>query len=396
MKSKETINEIELKITLKCFFGFEQTLGEELIELGYDKIEFLNRAVRINGSWEDVYFLNLYIRCAISILVEIEHFFIKSEDDLYKKAAGIYWNEIFSANKTFAIKGAVFSTIFKNTHYPFLVLKDAIVDCFRETQNERPNIDLKKPQVLFDLYIKENEVTISVNTSGLPLFQRGYREEVGEAPLNEVVAASLIRQSGWDRTTTFMDPFCGSGTILIEAAFLATGIPSNIERQHYAFKNLNNYDEKLWNEIFESAPRIVRSLPCEIIGSDISDEMILKTRRNLRSMSFGRFVKTSVLPFDQVTKTEEKLFILTNPPYGERMETDIPELYDTLGTWMKHLMTNSEAWIISSSEEGLKSIGLKPTKKTKVFNGDLECSFRKFEIYDGSKKAKNEESYSEE
>ena len=191
--------------------------------MGYDKIEFLNRAVRISGSWEDVYFLNLYIRCAISILVEIEHFFIKSEDDLYKKAAGIYWNEIFSANKTFAIKGAVFSTIFKNTHYPFLVLKDAIVDCFRETQNERPNIDLKKPQVLFDLYIKENEVTISVNTSGLPLFQRGYREEVGEAPLNEVVAASLIRQSGWDRTTTFMDPFCGSGTILIEAAFLATG-----------------------------------------------------------------------------------------------------------------------------------------------------------------------------
>lgn len=396
MKSKETTSESELKITLKCFFGFEQTLGEELIELGYDKIEFLNRAVRINGSWEDVYFLNLYIRCAISILVEIEHFFIKSEDDLYKKASGIYWNEIFSANKTFAIKGAVFSTLFKNTHYPFLVLKDAIVDCFRETQNERPNIDLKKPQVLFDLYIKENEVTISVNTSGLPLFQRGYREEVGEAPLNEVVAASLIRQSGWDRTTTFMDPFCGSGTILIEAAFLATGIPSNIERQHYAFKNLNNYDEKLWNEIYGSAPRIVRSLPCEIIGSDISDEMIMKTRRNLRSMSFGRFVKTSVLPFDQVTKTEEKLFILTNPPYGERMETDIPELYDTLGTWMKHSMTNSEAWIISSSEEGWKSIGLKPTKKTKVFNGDLECSFRKFEIYDGSKKAKNEESYSEE
>lgn len=396
MKSKETTSESELKITLKCFFGFEQTLGEELIELGYDKIEFLNRAVRINGSWEDVYFLNLYIRCAISILVEIEHFFIKSEDDLYKKASGIYWNEIFSVNKTFAIKGAVFSSLFKNTHYPFLVLKDAIVDCFNEVQNERPNIDLKKPQVLFDLYIKENEVTISVNTSGLPLFQRGYREEVGEAPLNEVVAASLIRQSGWDRITTFMDPFCGSGTILIEAAFLASGIPSNIERQHYAFKNLNNYDDALWNEIYGSAPRIVRSLPCEIIGSDISDEMILKTRRNFRSMSFGRFVKTAVLPFDQVTKKDEKFFILTNPPYGERMETDIPELYDTLGTWMKHKMTNSEAWIISSSDEGWKSIGLKPTRKIKVYNGDLECSFRKFEIYDGSKKAKSDESYLEE
>ncbi len=396
MKSKETTNKTELNITLKCFFGFEQTLAEELNELGYDKVELLNRAVRIKGSWEDVYFLNLYLRCAISILVEIEHFFIKSEDDLYKKAAEIYWNEIFSVNKTFAIKGAVFSSLFKNTHYPFLVLKDAIVDCFNEIQNERPNIDLKKPQVLFDLYIKENEVTISVNTSGLPLFQRGYREEVGEAPMNEVVAASLIRQSGWDRITTFMDPFCGSGTILIEAAFLASGIPSNIERQHYAFKNLNNYDDALWNEIYGSAPRIVRSLPCEIIGSDISDEMILKTRRNFRSMSFGRFVKTAVLPFDQVTKTGEKLFILTNPPYGERMETDIPELYDTLGTWMKHKMTNSEAWIISSSEEGWKSIGLKPTRKIKVYNGDLECSFRKFEIYDGSKKARNEENLSEE
>ena len=235
-----------LQITLKCFFGFETILAEELNELGYADVKLLNRAVQINGTWQDVYKLNLYSRCAIAVLVEIDHFFIQSEEDLYKRALRIKWHEIFDVNKTFAVKGAVYSHIFKNTHYPYLLVKDAIVDTFNKHFNDRPNIDVKKPNVLFDLYIKEKEVTISVNTSGLPLFQRGYRSAVGPAPLNEVVAACLIRMSGWDKKQTLIDPFCGSGTLLIEAALLASGIPSNIERQHYAFKNLKNYEKFHW------------------------------------------------------------------------------------------------------------------------------------------------------
>ena len=385
MHSKEQAKKEELLITLKCFYGFEAVLADELLELGYAEPEILNRAVRIRGNWQDVYKLNLYIRCAIAVLVEIERFYIQSEEDLYKRALKVKWTELFDVNKTFAIKGAIFSSIFKNTHYPFLLVKDAIVDQFKDKQDERPNIDIKKPSILFDLYIKDREVTISVNTSGLPLFQRGYRTAVGPAPLNEVVAASLIRLSGWDRQQTFVDPFCGSGTLLIEAALLATGIPSNIERQHYAFKNLKNYDAAMWDEIYENAPRNVRALPCKIIGGDLSDDMVLKARRNLRGFSFGRFIEVQSCSFEKLN-VEAPVFVLTNPPYDERMAADVSPLYENIGNWLKHDLTESKAWIISSSEEGLKSVGLKPSKKYKVFNGDLECGFRCYETYSGTKR----------
>jgi len=264
------------------------------------------------------------------------------------------------------------------------LVKDAIVDTFKSKADERPNIDVKKPSVLFDLYIKDKEVTISVNTSGLPLFQRGYRTAVGPAPLNEVVAACLVRMSGWDRKQTLVDPFCGSGTLLAEAALLATGIPSNIERQHFAFKNLKNYDAALWDSIYESAPRVVRQLPCELIGGDISDEMVLKARRNLRTFSFGRFIEIQAAPFDKL-KVEAPVFILTNPPYDERLATDIEELYGNLGSWLKHQMAPSKVGIISGSLEGFHAIGLKAASKHRVFNGDIECEFRKYELFEGKK-----------
>ena len=359
-------------------------MAEELYELGYTQCEQLNRAVQISGSWDDVYKLNLFCRCAISILVEIDQFFIQSEEDLYKRSLQIKWHEIFDVNKTFAVKGAIFSPIFKNTHYPFLLVKDAIVDTFNKKYNQRPNIDVKTPNVLFDLYIKDKQVTISVNTSGLPLFQRGYRSSVGAAPLNEVVAACLVRMSGWDRKQTFVDPFCGSGTILIEAALLAAGIPSNIERQHYAFKNLKNYNAKCWEDIYQGATRIVRQLPCNIIGGDISDEMVLKARRNLRKFSFGRLVEISSTSFDQL-KMEPPVFILTNPPYDQRLAANILDLYGQLGTWLKHKMAPSSVCIISSSREGFNAIGLKASAKHLVYNGDIECEFRKYELFEGKK-----------
>ncbi len=379
------LNKKELTITAKCFFGFEETLADELTEFGFHNLEILNRAIRFKGTWKDIYFLNLHCRCAISILVELDSFDIRTEKDLYDNCMKIDWTSIFDSKKSFAVKGAIFSTIFKNTHYPFLLVKDAIVDCFRNQELERPNIDIKKPQVSFDLYVKDTKATLSINTSGLPLFQRGYRQSTGEAPLNEVVAACLIRLSGWDKKTAFLDPFCGSGTILIEAALFASGIPSNIERQHYSFKNLKNYQPVLWQGIYDDAKRIVRELPAPIMGVDISDEMVLKSKRNLRTFSFGRLVSIQSKDFKDF-QSDQPVFILTNPPYGERLEAEIELIYGELGTWLKHTMTGSESWIISSSTEGLNAIGLKPEKKYKVFNGDLECSFRQFKTYTGSLK----------
>ncbi len=375
-------------ITLKTLFGFEEVLKEELNELGYKDVKVLNRAVQIEGTWKDVYFLNLYSRCSISILVEIEKFFIRNEEDLYKKCMKIDWSKYFDVNKTFAVKGAVFSDLFTHTQYPFLVVKDAICDVFREKEGIRPDVNIKTPQILFDVYINKQNVIVSLNTSGAPLFQRGYRQAVGDAPLNEVAAAGLIRMSGWDRKSMFVDPFCGSGTLLIEAALLASGIPSNIERQHYAFKNFANYNAKVWEEIYENTPKRVSSLPCKIVGSDIDSEMVLKARRNLSGLPIGRFVEVENLSFEELINPVEAGVMVTNPPYGERMGEDIEELYSKLGDWMKAELKGYTCWMISSSEEGFKNVGLRPERKIKLFNGDLECSFRKYSIYDGSKKGK--------
>jgi putative N6-adenine-specific DNA methylase len=388
MANSNQIKDFEksLTITIKTFFGLEQVLTEELHELGYKNVTVLNRAVQVSGTWRDVYFLNLHLRCAISVLIQVRQFQIKTEDDLYKQCMKIHWNEYFAVDKSFSVKGAVFSDFFKHSQYPILVVKDSIVDTFRNVVGERPNVNTKSPQIVIDLYVNNNQVTLSLNTSGLPLFQRGYRQAVGEAPLNEVVAAGLIRLSGWDRKSTFMDPFCGSGTLLIEAALLAAGIPSNIERQHYAFKNLANYDEVLWNDLYAEAQKRISNLPCRIIGFDINDEMVIKARRNLRALPVGRFVETSSDPFDRIKKPEETGTIITNPPYGERMGSNIEELYESIGNWMKTEMSGWKCWIISSSESGFKSIGLKPSRKIRLYNGELECSFREFQLYEGTKK----------
>lgn len=384
MNQERTESQNNFTITLKCFYGFEEVLKEELVELGYTHCQVGNRAVSLNGTWKDVYFLNLYSRCAISVLVEITRFAFRGEQDLYDASLSVKWSNWFHESQTFVVRGAIQTQRVRNTHYPFLLIKDGIVDHFREYNKERPSIDTKHPKIVIDLYLNDREGVLSVNTSGLPLFQRGYRTSTGIAPINEVVAASLIRLSGWNRKQAFYDPFCGSGTFLIEAALLATGIPSNIERTHYAFKNLANFNGTLWEEIYDNAPRIVRSLPCSINGSDISDEMVIKARRNLRGFSFGRFIEVSSKDFREITEKKGIQFMLTNPPYDERMQLENDELYQQLGTWMKHTMQEIPIWIISNNAEGFKAIGLKASKKMEVFNGALRCSFRRYDTYDSS------------
>jgi putative N6-adenine-specific DNA methylase len=392
-RNVEVMDKVETKdkmltITVKTVFGLENVLVEELAELGFKESKLLNRAVQVKGTWKDVYYLNVHLRCAISVLVAVEKFNIRNEDDLYTQAKKIKWTKYFDLKKTFAVKGAVFSDLFSHTQYPFLVVKDAIVDTFRDEFGERPDVNIKRPQILFDVYINKKEVIVSLNTSGAPLFQRGYRQATGLAPMNEVVAAGLLRLAGWDKKSTIVDPFCGSGTILIEAALMATGIPATIERQHYAFKNFANFDEEAWDTIQEDINDRIRELPCVLQGSDMSAEMITKARRNLGGLSVGRFVETIVDDFKDIKKPTDTGLVITNPPYGERMGEEIEQMYEELGDWMKAEMKGYDCWIISSNFEAFKFVGLRPDKKIKVFNGSLECSFRKYSIYEGSKKGK--------
>src|SRR5690554_1495852 len=381
-----------LVITIKTLFGLEHALKEELIELGYTNLEVLNRAVQLKGSWEDVYRLNYRCRIAISVLVEISSFTIHNEDDLYKKSKKIDWTSFFDVNKTFAVKGAVFSTLFKHSQFPMLLVKDAIVDVFRDQYGERPNVNTKAPQVMFDVYIKDRSVTISLNTSGLPLFQRGWRQETGEAPMNEVLAAGILRLSGWDKKSTLIDPMCGAGTIAIEAALWAADIPSMIERTHYAFKNFKSYDEKAWEKVQAEGNKRPVDLGFEILAYDIDGEMIQKAKRNSKVAPIGNMIKferQDALTLEAPTTSGT---LICNPPYEERMGENVEELYEGLGNTFKHQFTGFNCWVISSNMDAFKHIGLRPDKRIKVFNGNLECSFRQFQIFEGTKREQYQDS----
>jgi putative N6-adenine-specific DNA methylase len=377
----------KIKITLKTLFGAEEVLTEELNELGFNEVKLLNRAVQITGTWGDVYTLNLHCRCAISIIVEIASFRIQDEKDLYKHAKKIDWTKYFDVDKTFSVKGDVFSNIFSHTQYPYFLVKDAICDVFREKTGERPDVNVKAPQVMFDIYIKEKQVTLSLNTSGLPLYMRGYRQESGEAPINEVLAAVLIRLSKWDRKSPFIDPFCGAGTLAIEAALLAANIPSSFERQHYAFKNFKNFDAELWEKIQADSKSNYKKIDFPIIASDIDSEMIFIAKRNTRPLPIAKNIEYSVKSFEEWKDLGfESGVLVSNPPYGERIGDNVEDMYKDLGDWFKTELNGVSCWIISSNIDALKSVGLNPSRKIKLFNGDLECSFRNFQIFKGSRK----------
>jgi putative N6-adenine-specific DNA methylase len=377
-----------LVITVKTIYGFEEILQEELNELGYSKVEKGNRSVQLQGNWKDVYRINYLSRLAISVLVEIEQFHIHSEDDLYKQARKIDWTKFFDVGKTFSVKGAVFSKLFNHTNYPILVVKDAIVDTFRDQLGERPNVELKSPQVVIDVYIADKKVVLSLNTSGVPLFQRGYRQQTGEAPMNEVLAAGLLRLSGWDRKSTLIDPMCGSGTIAIEAALWAANIPSLIERNHFAFMNFASFDSAEWEEVRQEGNDRPVQLDFPIIASDMDAAMIRKAQRNARVAPIGKMIQFETAEFTAFDPPEGGGTLIMNPPYGERMGDEVIALYEAVGDTFKQKYAGYSCWVVSSNIDAIKRVGLKPNSKIKVFNGSLECSFRLFEVFEGSLKDK--------
>ena len=381
-----------MHIVAKTFFGFEDVLAKELETLGAKKIKQGNRAVSFEGDRELLYKSNVWLRTAVSVLLPITSFKFKDEKDLIQKFNNIRFSTYFSVNKTFAVKGAVNSDVFRHSQYPMLLLKDAIADHFRDSFGKRPSVDKAKPNVVFDLHIRDKDCTVSINTSGAPLFQRGYRTRIGEAPLNEAVAAGLILRSGWDKKSDFYDIFCGSGTICIEAALIAAGIPAMIERKSYAFKHLKDFDQELWERIQDDIPRKPLSNPTFIIGSDSDTEMVRIARENARVLPIGNIVEFVAKDFrDQKATTDKGGVLITNPPYGERLEIEeIDKLYKEIGDTFKHNFPGFNCWLISSNFDALKAIELKPDKKIKVYNGKLECDFRMYKIFQGSYKQHKE------
>lgn len=380
--------EENFEMLAKSLFGFENVLARELRNLGAQNVREGVRHVKFKGDIGFMYKANLALRTAIRVLVPIHTFTLNSEDDLYRNLSKFTWEDYLDPESTLAIHASVHSPIFSNSHYVSLKSKDAIVDYFRQKYHKRPSIDLKHPDVQFDVHIQNNLCTISLDSSGESLHKRGYRSDTNIAPINEVLAAGLVLLTGYDGTQHFIDPMCGSGTILIEAAMIANNIPANINRPEFGFEKWKNYDEALFKVIHDSLLKKIRNADKSITGFDKAPSAVRKAQNNVLNASLEEFIKIERKNFFQEkSPVEGNVIVLFNPPYGERLEVDVPVFYGKIGDTLKQEYTDTSAWLITSDfEQGLKNVGLRTSRKIKVFNGKLECRFVKYEMYSGSRK----------
>lgn len=373
-------------IIIKTLYGLEEVLAEELKQIGVTEIELLNRAVQFKGNKKHLYQCNLHLRTALSVLQPIAQFTTKNENELYHKAKQINWLQYFNLNQTFAVSGFVSGENFNHSQYVALKVKDAIADSFRDEYDERPNVDVLNPDFQLNVHIADENVTISIDTSGKQLGHRGYRQQNVFAPLAEPLAAGIIMLSGWDKQTEFIDGMCGSGTFGIEAALIATNTPPGMFRS-FAFEKLNDFDAELWKLVKTEAQQNIVPTACTIRCSDNSKKAISIATQNAQRAKMAKWIEFEVADFLKLHPKTAKAHIILNPPYGERIQLrNLLQLYRDIGSTLKHQFSGSNAWILSSNIEALKLVGLKPSAKTKLFNGKLECKLHKFELFEGTHK----------
>ncbi|WP_339755548.1 THUMP domain-containing protein [uncultured Winogradskyella sp.] len=380
------------KMVAKTLFGFEDILANELTQLGAIHVEKGVRNVSFVGDKGFMYKANLGLRTAIKILKPIETFRVAREDDLYKNVKNIKWENYLKATGTLAVDATVHNSVFTHSQYTALKTKDAIVDRFRDIDGTRPDVDLRFPDLKINVHIDRERCTISLDSSGESLHRRGYKTATNIAPINEVLAAGLIIMSGWDGQTDFMDPMCGSGTMLAEAAMIACNIPPNLMRKEFAFERWVDWDVELFEKIEESLLKKTRDFHHKIVGYDKSPSAVEKAKENIKNAHLEEFVHIQHEDFFKTRKAgDNKLHMVFNPPYGERLENlNVEEFYGDIGTTLKHGYPNTNAWLITSNLEALKFVGLRPSRKIKVFNAKLEARLVKYEMYEGSKKAKKQ------
>ncbi len=380
------------KMVAKTLFGFEDILANELTQLGAIEVEKGIRNVSFVGDKGFMYKANLGLRTAIKILKPIKTFKVIREDDLYKNVKSMKWENYLKATGSLAVDATVHNSVFTHSQYTALKTKDAIVDRFREIDGTRPDVDLRFPDVKVNVHIDRQRCTISLDSSGESLHRRGYKTATNIAPINEVLAAGLIMMSGWDGQTDFMDPMCGSGTMLAEAAMIACNIPPNLMRKEFAFERWEDWDVELFEKIEESLLKKTRDFHHKITGYDKSPSAIVKAKENIKNAHLDEFVHIQHEDFFKTQKSgDDKLHMVFNPPYGERLENlNVEEFYGDIGTTLKHGYPNTNAWLITSNLEALKSVGLRPSRKIKVFNAKLEARLVKYEMYEGSKKTKKQ------
>ncbi|MHC2993060.1 THUMP domain-containing protein [Pontibacter sp. HJ8] len=374
--------------------GLEEVLAEELRALDVEYIKVGNRAVSFSGSQRQMYEANLWCRTAIRILKPIRNFKARDEKDLYEQVQKTNWSEYLDLKQTFAIDAVVSHSTFEHSLFVAQLTKDAIVDQFRKATGERPSVDRIRPDVRLNLHMHENMVTLSLDSSGDSLHRRGYRLQTNVAPLNEVLAAGIIGLSGWDKKSPFVDPMCGSGTFLIEAAMMAQNIaPGIFRRDPFAFENWKDYNKELFEMVWKTAEvKEKREPQATIIGYDIDADYIAAARANIENAGLEHVIKIEEADFFETAAPANQGVLVMNPPYNERIVSDdINELYKQIGDTLKNSYQGFDAFVLTGNLDAAKNIGLRASRRTPLYNGAIDCRLLKYELYRGSRRGEVKE-----
>ena len=387
----------------KTFKGLEEVLAQELIELGANDVQLERRAVSFRGDKELLYRANLCLRTAIRILVPIKKDRLKAkgerlkpEDQVYAIAKSVDWSRYMTVDNTFVIDTTVYSEFFHNSLFVTYRVKDAIADYWNEKTGKRPNVNAENPDIRINLHIGNDQVTLSLDSSGESLHKRGYRVATTEAPISEVLAAGMLLMAGWKGQSDFYDPMCGSGTLLIEAVLIARNIAPGVFRQSYAFEKWPDFDADLWSDIYNDDSN-EREFEHKIYGSDASFFAIQQASKNVKSAGVQKDIELKQIRMEEISNIKSQIsnpspLVMLNPPYGERLKSnkEMEDLYGAIGSTLKHQFAGATAWIISSNAEAMKRIGLKPSKKYRLLNGELDCQFNRYDLFQGKRKDNNQ------
>ena len=385
----------------KTFKGLEPVLAQELIELGANDVQICRRAVSFQGGKALLYRANLCLRTASRVLViikneklKIKNERTKPEDMLYETVKAIDWSRYMTVDTTFSIDATVYSDTFRNSRFVTYRVKDAVADYWSEKEGRRPNVKVTNPDLYIQVHIANEEVTVCLDSSGESLHKRGYRVANTEAPINEALAAGMLLIAGWKGQSDFYDPMCGSGTLPIEAALIARNIAPGIFRKEFAFEKWRDFDPDLWSDIYND-DSAEREFTHTIYGSDASYYAIQQAAKNVKAAGVQKDIQLKQIRMEEIQIKNQKSqitnaspLVMINPPYGERLASnkDMEELYGKIGTALKHQFAGATAWIISSNDAAMKCIGLKPSRKMRLLNGELDCQFNKYDLFAGKRK----------
>ncbi|HSV76044.1 MAG TPA: THUMP domain-containing protein [Bacteroidales bacterium] len=382
------MSQSQYPIVVKTLQGLEEILAGELRQLGIENTKLLRRGVSFEGTMSDIYRANMFCRTAISVLREIGSFSFESREEFYAKMAEIAWDSYFSHDKTIVISSvATRSEVFSNTLFLSQLSKDAVVDYFRAKTGQRPTVNKDEAQIRLSVYVNNDRCIVSLDSSGEPLFKRGYRREGGMAPLNEVLASGLIMLAGWDKKSTFIDPMCGSGTFAIEAGLMAAGIAPGSLGRSFSFEHWNDFEPHLWDQVMEEAQKQRSPSVATIMASDMNPKIVEVARKNMMEAGLLGQIRLQRQDFFHYYPPSGGGWVLLNPPYGQRLKNEnLNDFYKSIGDILKKSYPGYRAGIINSDVSSIKSIGLKPLSRTTVYNGSLECKFMVFELFSGPHK----------